>query len=158
MLSPRPRLLIPLGLMASLAACATPVIPPTVEASGMPNAELALRRSMDQVNADMSQLGTLRADAGVASAGAGSVLPAELQKQIAFQWSGSLDAGVRKLGQALGYQVTVFGPPDPQPLPVAVNTSGQAVDVLRALGDQVGTKATVTVDPLHHQIAVTHHV
>lgn len=158
MLTPRPRLLIPLSLVGSLAACATPTIPPTVEVAGMPSAELALRRSMDQVNADMSQLGTLQPEITRGPRSSDTPLPVELQKQIAFQWSGSLDAGVRKLGEALGYQVSVFGPKNQQPLPVAVNLAAQAVDVLRALGEQAGTRATVAVDPLHHQIAVTHHV
>ncbi|MGI4796154.1 MAG: DotD/TraH family lipoprotein [Janthinobacterium lividum] len=158
MLIPRPRLLIPLGLLGSLAACATPTIPPTVDAVGMPNAELALRRSMDQVNADMGELGTLRTHTGSSPAGEGGVLSVELQKQIAFQWSGPLDAGVRKLGKTLGYQVSVYGPADQQPLPVAIDLAGQALDILRALGEQAGTRATVSVDPLHHQIAVTHHV
>lgn len=153
----RTRLLIPLGAVALLAACAAPDVPPTVEAVGMPNTELALRRSMDQVNADMGQLGGLEPQT-LRPIARQFQLPQELEKQIQFQWAGPLDAGVRKLGDNLGYTVTVIGPTNVQPLAVSVNMSGQVVDALRALGDQAGNRATVSLDPMNHQITVIHHV
>lgn len=86
------------------------------------------------------------------------VLPAELDKRFAFTWNGPLDGAVSKLGERIGYQVTVSGPPGSRPLQIVVDVSGTAVDVLRAVGNEAGTSATVSVDPIHHQIAVLHHV
>ncbi len=87
-----------------------------------------------------------------------SVVPAELEQRLAFTWSGPLDGAVSKLGAQIGYHVTVFGPPGSRPLKIVVDVSGTAVDVLRAVGNEAGTSATVSVDPLHHQISVLHHV
>ena len=151
------QLLIPLWAVSLLAGCATPDIPPTVAVAGMPNTELALRRSMDQVNADMGQLGGLQAY-DTAPIPTHAQLPAELERQIQFVWAGPLDAGVRKLGDSLGYTVSVTAPKNSQPLVVVVNVTGQAFAALRALGEQAGDRATVAVDPQNRQITVTHHV
>jgi defect-in-organelle-trafficking protein DotD len=86
------------------------------------------------------------------------VLPADLDKRLAFTWNGPLDGAVSKLGAQIGYQVTISGPPASRPLKIVVDVSGTAVDVLRAVGNEAGTRATVSVDPLHHQISVLHHV
>ena len=209
---------LPVGAALLLAGCATPAaVPTTVETTGMPNTELALRRAMDQVNADMGNLGGLRPEAANAASvatatttgqplllanlpstqepvaaplslapppqpppssvanaalapasapiplhpapgGSLPVVPAELEKQLAFTWNGPLDDAVKKLGSAIGYEVTVFGPANTRPLAVVVSVSGTAVEVLRAVGIEAGRWATVSVDPLHHQIAVVHHV
>ena len=181
---------LPVGAAVLLAGCATPAeVPPTVDTAGMPNTELALRRAMDQVNADMGNLGGWRPVAAAAGqplsltastpvqapalalAPASApiplrpapetplpVVPAELEKQLAFTWNGPLDGAVKKLGSAVGYEVTVFGSVNTRPLAVVVSMSGTAVEVLRAVGVQAGSQATVSVDPLHHQIAVVHHV
>ncbi len=61
------RLLPPIavGLMSLLSACAgTPKIDPDVDAYGMPNAELALQRSIDRVDAAMLNLGGMSGPAG----------------------------------------------------------------------------------------------
>ncbi len=140
-----------------LAGCASTHVPTDVASPGMPNAELALRRSLDQVNQDMTAIGAMQ-PAGYTAAQTEPVVPAELQKPVQFVWSGSLDAGVKKLATSIGYTVAVTGPPTPQPVAVSINVSGQVITVFRALGDQAGTQATVQVDPLHHQVEVTHHV
>lgn len=145
-------------MLAALGACATPDVPATVETAGMPNAELALQRSMAQVDADVGRLGTLQGADASAQPQPQGILPAELQKRMTLQWSGPLDGAVQRLGDAVGYQVTVVKPNGSLPLPVAINLHGPAVDLLRTLGDQAGTRASVDVDPLHHQITVTHHV
>ena len=78
------RLLPPIavGLMSLLSACAgTPKIDPDVDAYGMPNAELALQRSIDRVDAAMLNLGGL-GGAGRVSATAGPVVAAELQRPL----------------------------------------------------------------------------
>lgn len=145
-----------LGL-ALLAGCASTNVPTDVATTGMPNAELALRRALDQVNGDMTQIGAMQ-PVGYAAADTTPVVPAELEKPIQFVWSGPLDAGVKKLANSIGYSVAVSGPQNPQPLIVAVNINGQVLGAFQALGTQAGAIATVEVDPLHHQVQVVHHV
>lgn len=147
--------LLGLGL---LAGCAATNVPTDVATTGMPNAELALRRTLDQVNADMAQIGGMQPASYVASAPTMPVVPAELEKPVQFVWNGPLDAGVKKLADSIGYSVAVSGPQNPQPLIVAVNVNGQVLGAFQALGTQAGAVATVEVDPLHHQVQVVHHV
>ena len=148
-----------LGLVSAalLAGCASPDVPTTVDVTGMPSAELALRRSIDQVNVDMARIGAMQ-PASYTSDAPASVMPGELIKPVRFIWSGPLDAGVKKLADSIGYSVTVFAPRNSKPLVVAVDVNGQVVGAFQALGTQAGTAATVTVDPLHRQVEVIHHV
>ena len=89
----------------------------------------------------------------------GVVVPEELQRPIGFAWNGLLDDGVRKVASEVGYRVEVSGPPQMQPLAVAVpNTVTTLVGALTALGNQAGTSATVRVDPINRRIEVIHHV
>ena len=147
--------LLALGL---LAGCATTSVPTDVAATGMPNAELALRRTLDQVSSEMTQIGGMQPIGTAAAAQATPVVPEELQKPVQFVWNGPLDAGVQKLAATIGYTVSVVAPQNPQPIPVAVNVSGQVLGAFQALGAQAGASATVEVDPLHHQVQVVHHV
>ncbi|NPD66341.1 DotD/TraH family lipoprotein (plasmid) [Lichenicola cladoniae] len=147
--------LLALGL---LAGCASTVVPTDVSMTGMPNAELALRRTLDQVNGDMTQIGGMRPSGYAEAAANAPVLPGELQKPVQFVWTGSLDAGVRKLATSIGYTVVVSAPDDAQAISVAINIDGQVISAFRALGDQAGTTATVQVDPQHRQVQVIHHV
>jgi defect-in-organelle-trafficking protein DotD len=141
-----------------LAGCASTNVPTDVSTTGMPNAELALRRTLDQVNADMTQIGGMQPARDAATAPTTPVVPAELEKPVQFVWSGPLDAGVKKLANSIGYSVAVSGPRNPQPLNVAVNVNGPVLGAFQALGTQAGAIATVEVDPLHHQVQVVHHV
>lgn len=115
-----------IAALVLLAGCAvTPNVGTDVETTGMPNAGLALRRAIDQVNAQMAQLGRLqpcRTDFAT-----NPVMPAELQRIVAFTWTGSLDAGVQKLADSIGYQVAVTAPVGSQPLPVSVNLTSTTV-------------------------------
>ncbi|WP_158746703.1 DotD/TraH family lipoprotein [Acidisphaera sp. L21] len=140
-----------------LGGCAATNVPTDVSTTGMPNAELALRRTLDQVNGDMTQIGGMQ-PAGYAAATATPVVPAELEKPVQFVWNGPLDAGVKQLANSIGYSVAVSGPQNPQPLIVAVTVNGQVLGAFQALGTQAGAIATVAVDPLHHQVQVVHHV
>jgi defect-in-organelle-trafficking protein DotD len=154
----RPLRLVP-GILALglLAGCASTHVPTDVATTGMPNAELALRRALDQVDIDMTQIGGMQPD-GYAAATASPVVPAELEKPVQFVWNGSLDAGVEKLASSIGYSVAVTGPQNPQPVLVQVNIDGQVIGAFQELGSQAGAIATVQVDPLHHQVQVVHHV
>lgn len=148
--------LLAIGLLAGCAS--TPQVPTDVATTGMPNAELALHRTLDQVNAEMTQIGGMQPQGSMAAASAAPVVPDDLQKPVQFVWTGPLDAGVQKLAASIGYTVAIVGPPNPQPLPVVVNVDGQVLGAFQALGTQAGTAATVEVDPLHHQVQVVHHV
>ena len=156
MMPPADRVL-PALAVALLAGCATPNVPRTVDPTGMPSAELALQRAIARVNADMTRIGQI-SPVSYQVASTAPVVPAELQKPVQFVWTGPLDAGVRKLADSIGYTVVVSAPQNAKPLKVAVNVSGQVMGAFQALGTQAGTAATVEVDPLHHQVQVTHHV
>ena len=144
--------------VALLSGCATPNVPTTVDTTGMPSAELALRRSIDRVNNDMAQIGAISPAAYSGSATSQSVLPGELTKPVQFIWTGPLDAGVRKLADSIGYVVAITAPQNARPIAVAINIQGQVIGAFQQFGIQAGTAATVEVDPLHHQVQVIHHV
>jgi defect in organelle trafficking protein DotD len=144
--------------MGLLGGCVAPNVPTDVAMTGMPNAELALRWALDQINTDMTQIGGMQPAAAIAGTASDAVVPAELQKPVRFVWSGPLDDGVRHLAASIGYAVAVSGPPHPQPILVAVNVDGPVIGAFQALGTQAGASAIVAVDPLHHQIQVIHHV
>lgn len=142
----------------ALGGCAASVhpVPTTVATPGMPNAEEALLQSMHHVDAEMAELGQYRPTVMVSSA---PVIPGDLQRTVSFRWSGPLDQGVAKLAQSVGYTFYVTAPPDAQPLTVSLEvTNVSAFQAFQALGEEAGTKATVEVDPLHHQVQVIHHV
>jgi defect-in-organelle-trafficking protein DotD len=144
---------------ALLAGCAAPVhpVPTTVATPGMPNPETALQKSMNDVNAEMAELGQLT-PAATTPVNA-PVMPGPLQKTVSFSWNGSLDQGVAKLAQSVGYTFYVTAPANAQPVNVSITISSvPAFQVFQALGEEAGTKATVEVDPLHHQVQVIHHV
>ena len=143
---------------ALLAGCAAPVqpVPTTVAAPGMPNPERALQQSMNAVNAEMAELGQLTPAS--TSPAAQPVLPAPLRRIVSFSYSGPLDKGVAELAQSVGYTFYVTAPPNAKPVDVSVTISlVPAYQVFQALGEEAGTKATVEVDPLHHQVEVIHH-
>ena len=164
------RRLISLGgclALALLGGCATTIpVPTTVATPGMPNPEQALRRSMQDVDAEMAELGRMTPTVTAASSdteGAASladpVMPADLQRIVSFDWNGPLDKGVAKLAASIGYTFYVTAPETDPPLPVAVQMSSVPVyQVFKALGAEAGARATVEVDPLHHQVLVIHHV
>ena len=133
-------------------------VPTTVVTAGMPNPEVALQQSMQHVDAEMAELGTMRARSVRTAVSVTPPLPDDLQRIVNFAWSGSLDQGVAKLAQSIGYTFFTTAPQGAPSLEVAVQIQGAtAFDALKALGDQAGTRATVQVDPLHHQVQVIHH-
>jgi defect-in-organelle-trafficking protein DotD len=136
-------------------------VPTTVVTAGMPNPEEALRQSMQHVDAEMAELGGMRAETvqTAAPASAAQVMPEDLQRVVSFTWTGSLDKGVAKLAQSIGYTFYTTAAPNTPPLNVAVQVQqAPAFEVFKALGDEAGDRATVEVDPLHHQVQVIHHV
>ncbi len=140
-----------------LAGCAsvTPV-PTDVEMAGMPNPEAALQQSIQHVDAEMAELGqfipsAIRVDQ--------PVLPEDLRRTVTFTWNGPLDDGVAKLAASIGYTFYTTGPASRQPLNVTIQISSVPVyRVFQTLGEEAGTRATVRLDPQHHQVQVIHHV
>jgi defect-in-organelle-trafficking protein DotD len=144
-------------VLVLLAGCATPSVSTNVDATGMPNPEIALRDSFQHVDAEMTELGKM--GPGTVERNSTPVVPAELQKVVAFAWQGPLDDAVRKLAASVGYSVTVSAPPNGLPLAVGISTGAEQVfQIFHALGEAAGTNATVQLDPLHHQVEVIHHV
>lgn len=152
----RGRHYLSLAAVGLLAGCATTKIDPNVDAYGMPNAELALQRSMEQVGAAMSSLGGMTV-ASQTTSFEPAIVPAELQRPLSFAWSGPLDTGVKALADKVGYKFFVTRPPNAAVVPVAVavnRTGTSAMDLFRAMGEAAGNQATVIVDPDHHQVLV----
>ena len=138
------------GLLALLAGCAAPTVAPDVDATGMPNVEVALQRSLDRVDRTMGQLGQYGSTGPLRP-----VAPAELQHLVSLAWNGPLDEGVKTLADRIGYRFVVTAPSRTGPVQVAVNmTNVPAIDLLQALGNAASASATVIVDPDRHQVEV----
>ena len=149
------------GLIALLAGCAgVAKVSPDVDATGMPNAEVALQRSMDRADAAMRDLGGRSiASRSYAATRAPAVIPAELQRPETFAWSGPIDVGAKALADRIGYRLVVSAPDGAVPVLVAVNMKDvRILDLFQALGTAAGTQATVIVDPDLRQVQVDHHV
>ncbi len=144
-------------LVTLLAGCATVhPVPTTVVTPGMPNPEEALRQSMQHVDAEMGELGQLSPSVARPDT---PVIPEDLQRIVSFQWSGPLDEAVAKLAQSVGYTFYTTAPSNAQPINVTIQIAAvPAFQVVLVLGEEAGTRATVQVDPLHHQVQVIHHV
>src|ERR1700677_2762143 len=82
-------------LAASLIACGlagcSSVMPivTNVDTPGMPNAEVALQKSMDETAGELARIGEMRPAAAVASKP--TVVPGELERVVAMSWNGALD-------------------------------------------------------------------
>lgn len=148
----------PALLVVSLTGCGNIIpVPTAVVTGGMPNPEVALEQSVNRVDAEMAELGTMRAPVMTAAA-TGPVIPEDLQRVVNFRFSGTLDRGVAKLALSIGYTFYTTAPPNTPPVQVSVRVRGEpALQVFRALGYQAGGRATVLVDPLHHQVLVIYH-
>jgi len=162
---PQPQRLMPMRLAVApalisallAAGCAgiNPV-PTTVAVPGMPNPEEALQQSMQHVDAEMAELGRL---SPTVARQVQPVMPADLERVVSFEWNGPLDQAVAKLSASIGYTFYTTAPANAQPLDVAIRLSSvPAYQVFQTLGAEAGTRATVQVDPLHHQVQVIHHV
>jgi defect-in-organelle-trafficking protein DotD len=143
------------ALLAAGCAGVNPV-PTTVAIPGMPNPEEALRQSMQHVDAEMAELGHL---SPTVARQVQPVMPADLQRVVSFEWNGPLDQAVAKLSASIGYTFYTTAPANAQPLEVSIRMSSvPAYQVFQSLGAEAGPRATVQVDPLHHQVQVIHHV
>jgi defect-in-organelle-trafficking protein DotD len=141
-------------ILVPLAGCAHDV-PTTVDVTGMPNPEIAMRESIAHVDSERAELGRMRPVPREAP----PVVPAELDRVVAFAWEGPLDGAVEKLAGVIGYSVAVAAPTNAVPLPIGISTGPKRVyEIFEAIGASVGNQATVQIDPQHHRIEVIHHV
>jgi len=140
-----------------LAGCASVEIPTTVDVTGMPNAELALQKSMTEVDAEMGRIGQWQPR--VATVLPPDIVPGELDRLVSFEWSGPLDGAIESLAKSIGYTVAIRAPPNAQFIMIAVSKGPRRVyDILHQIGEDAGSQATVSVDPQHHKVEVIHHV
>jgi defect in organelle trafficking protein DotD len=142
----------------ALAACAAPVQPvsTTVATPGMPNPEIALQTTMLDVHSEMAELNGIVPPSP--SPPATPVVPADLNRVVSFSWNGSLDQAVAKLALSIGYTYFVSAPQNAQPMDVSIDVNSMSVfDIFQMLGNDAGSRATVTVDPLNHQVELAYH-
>jgi defect in organelle trafficking protein DotD len=144
------------SMLLMLGCAAIHPVPTDIATPGMPNPEAALQRSMQHVDGEMAELGQLSPSAVRVVQ---PVMPADLQRVVSFAWRGPLDQAVAKLAASVGYTFYRTAPVNAQPLDIAIRLkSVPAYQVFEALGAEAGARATVEVDPLHHQVEVIHHV
>ena len=145
------------GLVAlSLAGCGVTPVAPNVDTPGMPNAEVALQKSMDDTAREMARIGAIEPSGAVASKP--TVVAGELDRVVSMQWNGALDGAVRRLGETIGYRTAVTGKAPQAGVKVAVDPAPRRVyDILHYLGDQAGDAATVRVDQQHQLLEVIYH-
>jgi defect-in-organelle-trafficking protein DotD len=145
-----------LVIPVTLAACAAPVqpVPTTDSTTGMANPEIALQQTMRDVRSEMAELNGITAPAPAPT----PVVPADLNRVVSFSWNGTLDQAVAKLALSIGYTFYITAPPSTQPMNVSINVASVSVyDILQMLGNDAGNRATVSIDPLNHQVQVTYH-
>lgn len=86
----------------------------------------------------------------------GSVLPAEMNRPLRWEWTGTVDDGVRLIAQIVGY--TVISSPVPNCPVVSIHqsqtTAGELINQLAAAGNP---ELDVDVDILHHTIRINQH-
>lgn len=139
----------------ALAGCGVTPVAPNVDTPGIPNAEVALQKSMDETARELARIGAVQPEAAVAAKP--TVVPGELDRVVAMSWNGALDGAVKKLAETIGYRAVVTGAAT-RAVTVVVEPAPQRVyDILQGLGDQAGDAAIVRVDPQHQLLEVIYH-
>jgi defect-in-organelle-trafficking protein DotD len=147
--------IVAIAAALGLSACGVTPVAPNVDTPGMPNAEVALQKSLDETGREMARIGALQPKA--AAEEKPTVVAAELDRVVSMSWSGGLDGAVRKLADTIGYRAIVTGSA-PHAVNVAVDPAPQRVyDILHGLGDQAADAATVRVDQQHQLLEVIYH-
>lgn len=85
-----------------------------------------------------------------------SVLPSEMNRPLRWDWTGSLDEGVRQIARTVGYNVLSKPIPDSPIVSIhqASSTAGELLNQLAAAGNP---DMEVDIDILHHSIRVYRH-
>lgn len=149
---------LPLGGLLLLAACSNTNVPTTVKVTGMPNPELALQKSMDHVNQDMSRIGGLQPRSETTSIALNADVPAPLKRTIALFFNGKLEKAVDILANKSGYAVSVERPKKIKSLRITTRFPNITIfEALRSLGEQIGNQADIEIDNNSHLIRVIYH-
>ncbi|NSL92691.1 DotD/TraH family lipoprotein [Acetobacter syzygii] len=84
----------------------------------------------------------------------GSVLPSEMNRPMCWDWSGSVDDGIRQIARQVGY--TVISPPLRGGRTISIHedhaTAGELINQIAAAANPY---LNVDVDILNHTIRVT---
>jgi hypothetical protein len=143
-------------LALALAGCGVTPVAPNVDTPGMPNAEVALQKSMDQTAQELARISAMQPSAAVAAKP--TVVAGELDRVVSMSWNGALDGAVTKLADTIGYRAVVTGAAPQAGVNVSVDPKPRRVfDILQGLGDQAGESATVRVDQQHQLLEVIYH-
>jgi len=145
-----------IGIAAILAGCGeVSPVPADVATTGMPNTDLALQRSMGEVDAALAELNRLPVKPNGPPP---PVVSGELDRPVTLAWTGPLDDGVKTLADRVGYRLSVNGPPPANPIAVSVNlTDATALAAFQAFGAAAGSAATIVVDQQHQLVEVDYH-
>jgi defect-in-organelle-trafficking protein DotD len=147
------------GLFAAtlLAGCASgpvPKVAANVVTPGMPNLQTALNNAILRTDQAVDQLDG-EPVMTLASARLPEALPGELEQRIRWNYEGNLGPAVHALGRLINYHVVIHHPKGVAPVLVSVHADQIPVStVIRTLGIEAGSRATVTVIPAEQTIDV----
>ncbi|WP_215767227.1 DotD/TraH family lipoprotein [Gluconobacter cerinus] len=127
-------------LLSGLCACSEQTQPPVHPYD----------QNMNHILSALDQIGAVR----FPLVRAGSVLPAEMNRPVRWQWQGPLDEGVRLIATQVGYQTDI--PPCASPPIIEVDqkttTLGRLLDEMAAASSG---HADIWVDIPHHVIRIS---
>lgn len=83
--------------------------------------------------------------------------PAPLMRAITVQWVGPVEPITQALASRAGYTFKVTGRAPPTPIVVTVDAENiPVIEVLRSIGLQMGTRATLRVDEAHARVEIAY--
>ncbi len=142
------------ALLAGCAAGPVPKVAANVVTPGMPNLQIALNNAILRTDQSVDQLDG-EPVMTLASARLPVALPGELQQRIRWNYEGNLGPAVQALGTLINYHVVIHHPKGVVPGLVSVHADQIPVStVIRTLGIEAGSRATVTVIPAEQTIDV----
>ena len=111
-------------------------------------AERRLTEAALRADASLAALARVRmAENPLAPAPSPRIVPTPLLRKVTLDWTGPLEALVRKLAAEAGYGFVVAGTPPVRPLMITIVAENKLlVSVLRDVGVQAGTAAALVVD------------
>jgi defect in organelle trafficking protein DotD len=111
---------------------------------------------MDETAREMTRIREMQPSAAIASQP--TVVAGELDRVVSMQWNGPFDGAVKRLGETIGYSMTIAGSVPQGGVNVTIDSAPRRVyDILHGLGDQAGDAATVRVDQQHQVLEVIYH-
>lgn len=140
------------ALLTGCASGPVPNVAANVVTPGMPNLRLALNHAILRTDQSVDQLDR-EPVMTLASARLPAALPGELEQRIRWNYQGNLGPAVRALATLINYHVVIDHPRGIRPVAVSVHADQIPVStVIRTLGIEAGSHATVTVIPAEQTI------